>query len=391
MKILYLIDPVSNAIDNSFQREVVTRLAKATSTYAETFVLDTAQIGRKSAAEVMIQQEFDIYFTYNRTGTDMAAPGEKGVEANLMSSIQRPHVCWLTEHPLCWYENYFTSQNNRHYILPRASHAPFLSEMGLAGSVSEQLFAADPYYLLKLHKDRKFDVCIAAQWRGPAIANEFWTQADEGARLFFESVLACQAEDPNKDTYTAYVSVANLMGINISDRLKHAKYMRSLYWHARKSERIAIVQDIVSSGLEIAIIGGDKWRSVLPPSATVTYLPECGHTDILDIYADSRAVVNLNAANGACERAFDCASVGAMLITEYSPAMEQMFATNDAAIFYHTGYKKNSLQLITDLIKSGHSEVVGTNALGCLNQRHTWSHRTDFLSKKIFEKLIIKN
>jgi len=387
MKILYLIDPVSNAVDNSFQREVVMRLARSTSLFAETFVLDTEQTGRKAAAAIMQKQEFDLYFTYNRTGTDIKVANAKGEELNLMSTIQRPHACWLTEHPLCWYENYFTSQKNRHYILPRTSHATFLSGMGLTGEVSEQLFAADPHPLQKSHKDRKYDICIAAQWRGPAAANEFWTRADESARVFFENVLVAQQADPNKDTYIAYLAVAQAMGVDISDRLRHAQYMRGLYWHARKSERISLVQDIVSSGLDVAVIGGDAWKSVLADSPAVTYFPECSHSDIVDIYADSRAIVNLNAANGACERAFDCAAVGAMLITEYSPAMEQLFANHDAAVFYHAAYKQESIQLIVDLIKSGNSELVGANALERLTAHHTWAHRTDFMSDEVFTRV----
>ena len=390
MKILFLIDPVSNTIDNSFQREVVTRLANAQNSSMQTLELDTEVVGRSAAAEIMLRQDFDAYFTYNRTGTDINVPSGEGEEINLMRGIQSPHICWLTEHPLCWYENYLLSQNVRHYILPRASHTSFLSGMGLFGGISEQLFAADPYALQRSHRDRMYDICIAAQWRGPPAANEFWLQADTSTRLFFENVLATQTADPNKDTYIAYVSVAQSMGIDISDKRRHAQYMRGLYWHARKSERIGFVKDLVSSGLKIAIIGGEAWRSVLADSTGVTFFPECSHSEIIDVYADSRAVVNLNAANGACERAFDCASVGAMLITEYSPAMEQLFANNDAAIFYHPTYRQESNQLIVDLIKSGNSEIVGANALRCLKDRHTWAHRTEFLRDNIFAKFAPK-
>jgi hypothetical protein len=181
----------------------------------------------------MLAQNYDAYFTYNRSGTDIFYVSS-GISKYLMSMIAKPHVCWLTEHPLCWYEKYYQSPNKRHYILPRLSHATFLKEMSLVGTYSSQLFAADARLNYKKHIDRRYDVCIAAQWRGSEKANEFWVGRGGNTGRFFSTIAIAQNSDSAKDTYVAYVDVARRMNFDITNKLKHGQYMKGLYWHTRK-------------------------------------------------------------------------------------------------------------------------------------------------------------
>jgi hypothetical protein len=379
MKILYLIDPCSNEVDNSYQREIITRLALNSATENDIQVIDRGQLGDSDTVEVMLAQNYDAYFTYNRSGTDINYQSN-GVSNNLLSMISKPHVCWLTEHPLCWYAQYFHSQNNRHYILPRLSHANFLKGMDLAGTYTTQLFAADAQFNYKKHVDRKYDLCIAAQWRGSEKANEFWVGRGSTAESFFSTVALTQSSDIAKDTYAAYIHTAKSMNIDISDKLKHSQYMKGLYWHARKKERIELVQSFVNSGLKIALIGSDEWKSVLGDVSNVEFYDNCDHANLLDIYADSRAVLNVNAANGVCERAFDAASVGAMIVSEYSPEIERIFGSADSVVMYNPTLASTSINLICELVQSNASEILGNNAYNCLVNGHTWDHRAKWLN-----------
>lgn len=386
MKILYLIDPCSNDIDNSYQRKIINRLALSSSLEDDVQVISTDEISTASAVDLLLDQQYDVYFTYNRSGTDLSFT-RNGIKTNLMRAISKPHVCWLTEHPLCWYEKYHQSQNHRHYVLPRSSHATFLKEMDLRGSHHSQLFAADPKPNLKLHRHRTYDVCIAAQWRGSEKANEFWADRGNLAEQFFQAVSFAQISNAERDTYAAYRDLARAMNIDITDKIRNSQYMRGLYWYARKKERIDLVQNFVKSGLKIAIVGSQEWKSVLPKFSNVEFHENCSHDKLLTIYSDSRAVVNLNAANGACERAFDAASVGAMLISEYSPEIEHIFGAKDAVIMYNSELNDMSISIISELIRSNASEALGNNAYYCLSEGHTWGHRGEFL-RTIFESLV---
>jgi hypothetical protein len=112
--------------------------------------------------------------------------------------------------------------------------------MNLVGTYSEQLYAADARFNYKKHIDRRYDLCIAAQWRGSEKTNEFWVGKGGNAERFFSTVAIAQNSDSAKDTYAAYVDVARRMNVDITDKLKHSQYMRLLYWHARKKERIEL-------------------------------------------------------------------------------------------------------------------------------------------------------
>lgn len=380
MKVIFFIDACSNAIDNRYQRDVVFRLAHLTSRNHAVQIVDTEILGKDNALKIMLDQEYDAYFTYNRTGTDIIINDSNGCEINLMSTISRMNYSWLTEHPLCWYENYYNSQKNRHYITPSKSHLFFMEEMDLIGNKTIQLFGSDTRNNLKDHKDRKYDVCIAAQWRGSEKANEFWTNFHPESQKFFTTILNIQDNDVDKDTFNAYIKSAAVYDINLSDKKLHAQFMRGIYWHARKKERINLVKNFVDSGLKIALVGGVSWKEVLNDTSNVDFYPEADHNELINIYGNSKSVVNLNAANGACERAFDGASCNSMIITEYSSLMNSIFTNNDAALNYLPSAPKQTIELLKEILKSGYSQKISNNGHQIFLNNHTWDHRASFLS-----------
>jgi hypothetical protein len=122
MKVLFYIDGVSNSVDNDVQRDVMMKLGNALTEDISLEIVDTATIEPSKAHAIIEKQDYDILFTYNRTATEIASLSKSG---NLLKNIEKLHVCWLTEHPLTFYSNYFQSENNRHYIFTNESHAFF--------------------------------------------------------------------------------------------------------------------------------------------------------------------------------------------------------------------------------------------------------------------------
>lgn len=382
MKILFYIDGVSNSVDNDVQRDVMTKLGQSMAEEFKIEIVDTSKMDKSKAYSIVEKQDYDILFTYNRTATEIESPTKNG---NMLKNIERMHVCWLTEHPLTFYTNYLHSENKRHYIFPNESHAFFSKSMGLNGSYSTQLFGSD---LTKnnIFSKRKYEICIAAQWRGPETANAFWENSNKKTREFFEAVLELQESDENRDTFVAYAAAAQYFGFDISDRKLHAQAMRSIYWYARKKERIQLVKDAVASGLNIILIGGEIWKSVLENTDNVTFLPECTHQELRAIYADSKSVVNLNAANGACERAFDSLAAGSMLITEESQELKILFETKKAAVFYKPNHAKERMSEFKELIKTNRWMDIAYQGNKIFSTGHTWQHRSKYL-QGIFNEL----
>lgn len=376
MKVLFYIDGVSNSVDNNVQRDVMSKLGQSLNEQAQIEIVDTSKMDKSKAYSTVEKQDYDILFTYNRTGTDIASRNKTGY---MLKNIERMHVCWLVEHPITFYANYLQSENNRHYIFPNESHAFFAQSMGLNGSYSTQLFGSDFTKTIKNPFDRKYEMCIAAQWRGPESENIFWKNSNSKTKEFFEAVLELQESEENRDTFLAYSAAAQYYGFDISNRKLHAQAMRSIYWYARKKERIQLVKDAVASGLNIILIGGEIWKSVLDNTENVTFLPECTHQELRAIYADSKSVVNLNAANGACERAFDCLSAGSMLITEESLELKRLFENDRAAVFYKPNHAKERMSEFKELLKTNQWMEIASKGNLIFSNGHTWQHRSEYL------------
>lgn len=382
MKVLFYIDGVSNSVDNDVQRDVMMKLGNALTEDISLEIVDTATIEPSKAHAIIEKQDYDILFTYNRTATEIASPSKSG---NLLKNIEKLHVCWLTEHPLTFYSNYLQSENNRHYIFTNESHAFFSESMGLKGSYSTQLFGSDPVKTIKSPKDRKYEMCIAAQWRGPESANAFWKNSNKKTKDFFEAVIELQESEENRDTFVAYMAAAKYYGFDISDTKLHAQAMRGIYWYARKKERIQLVKDAVSSGIKIILIGGEAWKSVLDNTDNVIFLPECSHQKLRSIYAESKSVVNLNAANGACERAFDCLAAGSMLISEESHELKRLFELDRAGVFFKPNHAKDQMEKFKDLIKSGQWAEIASHGHEKFLSDHTWMQRAQYLENIFIE------
>ena len=126
MKVLFYIDGVSNSVDNDVQRDVMSKLGQSLNEQAQIEIVDTSKMDKSKAYSTVEKQDYDILFTYNRTGTDIAIRNKTGY---MLKNIERMHVCWLVEHPITFYANYLQSENNRHYIFPNESHAFFAQSM----------------------------------------------------------------------------------------------------------------------------------------------------------------------------------------------------------------------------------------------------------------------
>jgi hypothetical protein len=386
MKILFYIDGVSNSVDNDVQRDVMNKLAASVSNDKDIEIIDTSKIAKDKAHQILINQNYDVLFTYNRTATEIKYINNTK-EEYILKKIDKMHVCWLTEHPVTFYANYLNSENNRHYIFPNDAHSFFSESMGLKGSYSKSLFGSEPTKFIKAHADRTYEMCIAAQWRGPEEANAFWKNTEGKVRNFFESVLELQDSDENRDIYVAYLAAAQYYKIDMTDKLWHANAMKSIYWYARKKERINLVKDAAATGMKMILIGGDAWKTVLPPKNKITIKPECTHEELRALYGESKSVVNLNASNGACERAFDCLSAGSMLISEESKEMVNLFEVHNAARLFKPNHAHEKFNEFREIIQSGDSQEIANNGTRKFLENHTWKHRGNYLSI-IFDELM---
>ncbi|MEY4645066.1 MAG: hypothetical protein RLZZ596_1897 [Pseudomonadota bacterium] len=382
MKIAVYLDDVSNAIDNAMQRAIMSKLGPKLKN-VDLQVIDPIKVGKDIAIKQLLQQEYDVLLTYNRTGIDLKV--KRGTEeCSVLSMINRKHIAWLCEHPLTFFDQYKHSQNNRHYIFTNESHTFFSQNMGLQGSYSVQMFGSQPITKITPYSKRKYDICIAAQWRGPAELNAFWANATGKSRQFFEDVLYLQDTIDNRDTYTAFLAAAKHHGLSDQQVANAAPAMRIIYWYARKKERINLVKDLAKSGLKVALVGGDTWKSVLPQHKNIHFAPPVRHDDLKHWYLNSKVVATMNNSNGANERVFDAMAAGAALFSENAPNLIDLIGS-DSANYYEPNRAAEQVEELKNRLNSGKAEEMALqNHQQFLNQ-HTWQHRGEFLNNVIRE------
>lgn len=345
----------------------------------EIILIDPIKLGSKESLSRIKKQNYDILFTYNKTGINLI---EDSTGENLMSLLEVPQISWLVEHPVTFYDGYRkTNSPNRNYIFPNSAHNIFAEKMGLQGRYSNLLFASNEKKITKNFKDRSFDICIAAQWRGDANTNAFWESMTGFEKIFFEEINQLHNTKNGNDVFLAFLTVAEYYNIpqeNIND---FSLALKALYWFARKTERIKMVQDLVATGLSILLVGGDQWKAVLPNYDNVIFANPCTHQKLIEYYMQSRAVASTNCFNGANERTFDAMSCGSISISENSPTLMKYFNDLKDIIFYERNNAKLKSEIICDLLSDDlNSELVGENGREIFMRDHTWASRVNDLS-----------
>lgn len=380
MLIAIYIDNVSNEIDNSMQRGVMRSIAAELKQYHQIKFIDPVQNGRAKAYAMLQSEAYDLLLTYNKTGTDLAFTDPRGQQHSLLASLRKPHVAWLTEHPVTFFEQYLQSEARRHYVFAHDFHAAFAMAAGFKGSYTSQSFGSTPQASVPSTKERPFDVCIAAQWRGTGDNNEVWKQGNQGARAFFEEILELQEEEPNRDSYQAFMMVAKARQLPIDDIKKYGAIIRNLYWYARKIERINLVKELSKTQLRILLVGGTEWKQVLPDTQNITFAPPCSHQNLLDWYKKSKVVATMNNYNGANERIYDALNCGAGVFCESAPRLLNELQTERVA-FYRPNRTNEAIEALENLVNTSSFESIRLSQ--SLGQKHTWGTRVATLRKTL--------
>ena len=389
MKIAVYLDDVSNSIDNAMQWAVMRRISESLG--PQNFqIIDPLQVGQDDAVRILLQQEYDILLTYNRTGTNLMISQNGGPQQSVLSLLKRKHVAWLVEHPLTFYAQYKGSQCDRHFIFPNECHSIFSYSMGLNGSYSVQMFGSSPVTEIATFKEREFDVCIAAQWRGPAEDNAFWGNMTGKIREFFEDVLCLQDNIDTRDTFMAFITAAKFHGIPEEEVLTADQAMKVIYWYARKKERIRLVQDFADSGLKVALIGGEDWKFVLPRHENIHFVEPLGHEQLKGWYQKCKTVVTTNNFHGANERVFDAMAAGCLVFGECAPSLIHLLG-DKRALFYRPNKAFERIPQLRLALKNGSAEEMAHDANHLFLKGHTWDHRAQYLSAVIEELSLIPN
>ena len=139
------------------------------------------------------------------------------------------------------------------------------------------------------------------------------------------------------------------------------------------------IQQIVDAGLPITICGGG-WRDHLSERKNVTFLEtRIPFKDMPSVYNDSRIVLNLNAANGGCERALYGMATGAAVASEDSGALAESFNAGEDIAFFNRARPTEIVEVVTSLLEGGRGESIAQSGHEGVLKTALWRHQAEKL------------
>ena len=137
----------------------------------------------------------------------------------------------------------------------------------------------------------------------------------------------------------------------------------------------------VDAGLPITICGGG-WRDHLGEWKNVTFIEtRIPFKDMPSVYNDSRIVLNLNAANGGCERALYGMAAGASVVSEESGILAESFTAGKDITFFNRARPMDIVDVVGSLLESGRAEGIAHSGHDRAMHTALWRHQAEKLVK----------
>jgi hypothetical protein len=233
-------------------------------------------------------------------------------------------------------------------------------------------------------EDRPYSVLFAGSWMGKP--DPFWENiGDSFTRDIISESIERLESDPSAAVYKAVADSIQAKGITFNTDRNIAKVLLNTLSYVRKLDRIRLFEALARSDLPLNVVG-DGWESLGKHRAGLKYLPPRGMNSIVDLYARSRFVINVNAGNGASERSFNAAAYGACVISDTNPLLAKAFEGDQEIAFFDRCDPETAVTAIQSLHETGKASLMATAGMNKATQEQTWAHRAALLLFHIEEK-----
>lgn len=309
----------------------------------------------------------DAVLTFNVLLGDIGFP--------LLEKMTARYIGWLVDDPLHHTGRLLGQMHRRHSICPSRHHITYIRKIGVKGSASLMLTGASiSDQPTQSFADRDIPILLAASWMG--LPEETWqTVEDPFIRKFMAEALLILKSDSHVKVFEALDTVARRNGFKFEPNVEWLAMAQQLHLYLRKLDRLAVVQALNESSLPFTLIGSG-WREHIDfrPNATVLQSVDA---DALDVFVRrAKIVVNLNASNGACERAFNAMASGACVITDESSTLTDLFKRGKEIEFYDRRNPYTIAKTVGDLLASGpRLEAIAARGQKRVSEDHTWKSR----------------
>jgi hypothetical protein len=313
---------------------------------------------------------YDAIISFNAIQADCSVE-HNGQTDYLFNILKTKHICWMVDDIVYHLARLQAPNPNRITLCTSEQHIQTANALGLDGVWLQRLAAGDLCTEIKPHAARQYDVAIAVSWMGKP--EKFWLHFESNIQQAIEDTLICLDHTIICNAFPIFSKKIRELNLCLTD--KTLQYLLSeIHSYIRKRDRQAIIDRIIESGISVALIGSG-WTDLCFKRSNVTTFDDVHYSEIGAIYQEARIVVNLNAENGACERVFDGIESGAMIFSDFSNALYQIFSHDNGVLFYQKHRSEESIQALLHILAQGKTETLARKAQVVVSNGQTWKHR----------------
>ena len=292
---------------------------------------------------------------------------------------------WQLDHPVYVQHVLTQPMAMRRSIYSNPNHLRFAQAVRFGGEASVMLPGGRaPSSPPKDYGAREYPVLVAATWNGePARAWE--AAADSAGKRLYAGVVARLIHHPEASLLDAFndttrtLGLAATLGRDPDFDQQMMVFLQGPLTYLRHADRIAIVRALADSGVPLTILGAG-WRGYLGDRPNLTFLEHrVNFAEMAALYGDAKVAINLNAGNGACERAIDAMMAGAAVASDYSGALAAGFTPGEEIAFYQRERPASIGETVGELLESGLGEAMAERGHRKATQSALWRHRAQSL------------
>jgi hypothetical protein len=340
-------------------------------------------IGREvEVFDLNIGEVLSDIFIHLRSGRFSAAISFNGLLGDLVDDQQRsllnkldiPFVSWLVDHPAYHFPRMQPSYAHRWTVCAHPDHLDFMQAAAIGGQKYLALSAAPVLSAEPMpYEHRPHTALFAGSWMGQP--EPFWKNiSDPFARKVVTETIERLKDDPSAAVYRSVCNVIQGKGMTFHTDRSIAQVLLNILTYVRKMDRIRLFEALARSELPVTVVG-DGWQQLGKKRTGLQYLPGRGMNALIELYAQSRFVVSVNAGNGANERSFNAAACGACVISDTNPLLTKAFETDREIAFFNRCDPETAVTAVQSLHETGKAALMATAAMKKVQQSQTWAHR----------------
>ena len=297
-------------------------------------------------------------------------------DVSIFELVGAKFVGWHFDHPIYVSPHICNPIADRRIIHPHRNHARFAEAAGIVARQTVLLPGAQPCAaLVKDHSDRDMDVFVAATWNGEP-TRSWEALEDSPAKRIIMHVVERLLADREVSVLDCFYEVCGSLGyggLKLDENV--FALLRPALTYVRHLDRLNTVRSVADSGLALTVCGSG-WEQVLTNRPNVRLLPSRSFEHTQPLYGDAKVSINLNAGNGACERAINAMLAGSCVVSDYSSTLADAFGPREVRFFERDG-RHNVSEVIADLLESSQAESIGAHGLAKASATMLWEHRVE--------------